>query len=982
MLRPVSQVRSPSGSRGVPSHWSWCLTGLVCGSMLIMSGCSRSFWRQNADKNTYAILEDKSADPRWDPPRLDLQPDAQSRFFDPYDPDCEPLPPDDPTAHGYMHWMGRNMNIGVAKVDQPWTGGVLPPWLYPQKPIRGWKSWHKFGDTLTVENPQWLEPFGLTPEQIEEQKKSGAGAGPGIPDLTLADAIQLSYIHSREFQLSLENLYTTSLALTFQRFQFDVRYLGFGGRKPSASLVRSDDSNVESALLSPSAGISQVLPTGGQWVVEMANNTLWLFTGGNQSSTATTLSYSLVQPLLLGAGRQVVLEALTQVERSALYTMRDFARFRQTFFVATVAGNTASPVGLGTANSIGVTSGGNAGGFYGLLNSYQGVLNARYNIKLLTQQVERRRALASETLDELKLPLDVVPEGAIQLPPLGKYADRLSYEANLNELRWKQGQGEMTLEELNELRALIPNPILQNALAELYAMSAASNALSLEVAQLLTQLATSRSQLLSSEVNFQNALDSYKIQLGLPPDLWVSLDIGQLRPFQLISPELLQLEEDLTSFVLRTQTLEEGQLQSDELLKVTDELAALTQKVLTQGVGLLDEDWDKVQKNQEYRLANLPVSINSDEFDPDDILDDYERDQRLIGIVRQELNLSLRRLADLKKVMLARVAKAKADAKNPRAPKVEDQAKPVPEIRVDPSKELTDVRERVLKVVQNMEVVQINLRVEVISIVKFDMQMEEAVQTGLENRVDLMNQRALVMDARRRIEVLANTLRSQLDITAAGDISTAPLGAGNTSPFEFRKDQSSFRLGLAFTAPLDQVQQRNAYRQGLIAYQQARRAYMLAEDNVKITIRNEWRQLNALRYQFEIARRNIRLAAMQYDQAVEASLAPTTTGQGGGGGSTQNGLNLLNALNAVLNAQNSLIGNWVNYETNRLNIHRDMGIMQIDERGVWLDDYYQKQFVPLSVTDSGANRTEGLEVPTVPDVAEPSSLPPAPPAMP
>ena len=363
MLRLVNAVRSTSGSRGAPSYWTWCLTGLVCGSLIAVSGCQRSFWRQNADDNTYAILEDKAADPRWAPPRLDLLPDSRSRFFDPYDPDCEPLPPDDPTAHAYMHWMGRNMNSGVAKVDQPWTGGVLPPWLYPQRPIRGWKSWHKFGDTVTVENPQWLEPFGLTAEQIAEQQKSGAGAGPGIPDLQLADAIELSYIHSREFQLQLENLYSTALALTFQRFQFDVRYLGFGGR-PSASVVRSDTNNVESALFSPRAGISQVLPGGGQWIVEMANNTLWLFTGGNQSSTATTLSYSLVQPLLFGAGRQVVLEALTQAERNALYAMRDFARFRQVFFVQTVSGGS-----------------GNAGAYYGLLNNYQGVLNSRFNIK-------------------------------------------------------------------------------------------------------------------------------------------------------------------------------------------------------------------------------------------------------------------------------------------------------------------------------------------------------------------------------------------------------------------------------------------------------------------------------------------------------------------------------------------------------------------------------------------------------------------------
>ncbi len=957
MLRLVSDVRSTPRSYGAPSYWTWCLTGLVCGSLLAISGCQRSFWRKNADDNTYAILEDKAADPRWAPPRLDLMPDARSRFFDPYDPDCEPLPPDDPTAHTYMHWMGRNMNTGVAKVDQPWTGGVLPPWLYPQRPIRGWKSWHKFGDTLTVENPQWLEPFGLTPEQIEEQKNSGAGPGPGIPDLKLADAIELSYIHSRDFQLQLENLYSTALALTFQRFQFDVRYLGFGGR-PSASVVRSDTNNVESALFSPRAGISQVLPGGGQWIVEMANNTLWLFTGGNKSSTATTLSYSLVQPLLFGAGRQVVLEALTQAERNALYAMRDFARFRQVFFVQTVSGG-----------------GSNAGAYYGLLNNYQGVLNSRYNIKLLEQQVERRSALASETTDPLKLPL-VIPEGVqLQLPQLPeKYANRLEYvqQGILNELRW-HGKP-MLLEEFNELRPLIDNVVLRDALGELFALSSASNALNLEVAQLLTQLASSRTQLLSTELSFQNALDSYKIQLGLPPDLWVALDVEQLKPFELISPQLIQLEEEVTNFVKKTQKLEEGVLVSDELVQLTDELTILTRKVHTNGVGLLDTDWTKVQENQDYRLANLPPT-----FRTEDVLDDYERDQRLIAIVRQNLERSLNRLTNLKRVMLKRAKQAAAKPAKPDA-KDPDAVIELPP-RVTPVMELADIREEVLKVVQNMEVIQINLRVELIKIIKFEMPIEEAVQTGLENRTDLMNQRALVMDARRKLEVLANALRSQLDLTAEGDISTVPLGAGDTSPFEFRKDQSSFRFGVQFTAPLDQVAQRNAYRQGLIVYQQARRAYMLAEDTVKINIRNEWRQLNVLKNQFEIARKNVRNAAMQYDQAVEASIAPVAPGQSANS-SSANGLNLLNALGSVLNAQNNLIQFWVNYEANRLNIHRDMGIMQLDERGVWLDDQYQQQFVPFSVTTQDGNPTEGVEVPAAPDVAEPSSLPPTLPAAP
>jgi outer membrane protein TolC len=137
-------------------------------------------------------------------------------------------------------------------------------------------------------------------------------------------------------------------------------------------------------------------------------------------------------------------------------------------------------------------------------------------------------------------------------------------------------------------------------------------------------------------------------------------------------------------------------------------------------------------------------------------------------------------------------------------------------------------------------------------------------------------------------------------------------------------------VALRFTTPLDQVTERNVYREALIAYQRQRRAYMLQEDNVKQQIRVAWRQLTVQQERLAIDRETIRNVAREYDSA---SLSALGQGQG-------NALNVLNALNSVLQAQNTLIGNWVNYETNRLNIFRDMGIMQVNQQGLWSDRFY------------------------------------------
>ena len=189
-------------------------------TLLISMGCSRGFWRSQADFDGLNLLESKQFDPRWDIPRTTVDADPRSRFYDPYDLDCEPLPPDDPAANQYMTWV-HGMN--------------------------GYKSWHRFGEAMSVENPQWLDNFGLMPNTFHDKFMDSDGLTTHAPDpalaasrpavhtienLTLEQAIELSSIHSRDYQTQLERLFLSSLQLSLDQFQFNVRYLAFGGAKP------------------------------------------------------------------------------------------------------------------------------------------------------------------------------------------------------------------------------------------------------------------------------------------------------------------------------------------------------------------------------------------------------------------------------------------------------------------------------------------------------------------------------------------------------------------------------------------------------------------------------------------------------------------------------------------------------------------------------------------------------------------------------
>ena len=206
---------------------------------------------------------------------------------------------------------------------------------------------------------------------------------------------------------------------------------------------------------------------------------------------------------------------------------------------------------------------------------------------------------------------------------------------------------------------------------------------------------------------------------------------------------------------------------------------------------------------------------------------------------------------------------------------------------------------------------------------------------------------------RRNMEVAANRLEAILNLVAQGNINT-PNAANH--PLDFRGANSTLQIGVQMTTPLDQVQVRNVYRQSQVTFQQARRAYMLLEDQVKYDIRTSWRQLRVNAQNFETARKALRQAALQLDINVANNLNPKlqVAGQGGTTNLGITGLNVLNAVSAVLAAQNNLILFWTSYERNRINIYRDMDIMEIDERGIWVDPIYQN----LDRSDPPSNSKE------------------------
>jgi outer membrane protein TolC len=741
-------------------------------------GCSRAHYRRQADFESYDAIAERNQCPAWALPRTNITPAPDSRIADPYNPDFPPMPPDDPFAHRYMHCVDG---------------------------MHGWRHWHIDGDAPSVEPPGWRDSLPLDAEN----------ALPLTPDT----AVEIALANSREYQRALEDVYLLALGLTLNRFEFDCHW--FGRNDSTLRQFGSSATELNTFSTFSDVGFTRNFAAGGQLLVDFANSVVVTFRGG-QTAVSSNVLVQLIQPLLRNAGRQVRLEDLTQAERTLLYAVRDFARFRKDFYAdLTTRGN----------------------GYLGLLLQLQNIRNFEANIA--------------------------------------------SQEQNLR---------------LHE--ALFAGGIVSTV----------------QVDQVFQSYQQARFTLLLAQVGYNNDLDSYKLRLGLPPDLAVKLDDSQLNPFQLSSPELMRDQTDLDKLLAGLRQRDQPPT-VDELHEGLDRLSGFVERArgyTTQ----IDEELGKWRGRLD---------------DPNTMIDtaSREREQTLYRTLLKQSGVAKDGLNDLA-AQLARAAAGLREANRP----------------ADWRLVLRLARTLIAKLGE-LFVVQTQIRVFLIDLPSVHYEEGPAIQTALECRLDLMNQRGRVVDSWRKITVTANGLDAGLNLILTAQPTTAP---GSHNPFDFSSKASQYSAELQFDAPLNRVAARNIYRQSLVDYQRSRREFMAAEDQIRLSIRRDLRQLAADRQGFGIARLTLLAAARQLEGARESLLLAEK-----GSDSTTSTLNILNALDGLLQARNALIGRYVSYETNRLQLLLDLEALQLDERGLPIN-------VSPFVADQPQRPATGAQPPNIADL--------------
>ncbi|MCA9138663.1 MAG: TolC family protein [Planctomycetales bacterium] len=905
----------------------------------------------NADREAYSTIAERNCDPRWAQSDLGIDLDPRSRYFDPYNPDCSPMPADDPASHRYMHCVDG---------------------------MNGWKHWGDYGVRSALENPQWQVRLAEYTELADD----------GRVKLDLDSAVRLAYVHAPLHQRSLETLYLSSLDVTGERFRLDTQFFGGnavdyrhqGNTAPATIgfvpgtgyVVAGPFPRPESNRLNVTSDLSasRRLATAGEVLVGFANSFAFEFTGGDVSLASSLANFSFIQPLLRGGGRHIALEQLTLSERRLLANLRAYSQFRQGFFTQIVIGELGvnGPQRAGQGTVLQSFSGfGGVGGYLDLLQQAQQIRNTEENLRLQLRTRDRLEALYDNELidivqvDQFRQNIEVTRSNLLdQTNGLELAVD--NYKTQI--LGLPSDLPTEVDEQLVEGFQLIPlesSPVVDSILELQSRLGIAGELLDLEsrigeLKELLPELGDGDLDDIDQFLlSLQAVIDATARQARNMPGDYPALE-------QLLSSKSSQTDENVPDAIAESARRLQPQFDnlSARFAEASERLDSLLDEMTEQTLAktIADtESWlgetiaiaQDVVDIQSYLLdleSEPQRSLAAAEgfIEPVKELFDIARDdlEQMNGIVPQRELL----MRDDEKELFKRDRERLYERfKELESGDVGFEASAIELERIRESftverrektvVDLTAWVQSFVQLVERLSLIPAQARLEVITVEQVKLEPEAAFQIALANRLDFMNGRAALVDRWRAIQIAANALKSNLSITGGGDVRTA-----RNNPVDFRASTSSLRLGVEFDAPLARLLERNGYRETLIQYQRSRRDFIQSRDSLQKGLRALLRTLEQRRLQLEIQRRAVSIALRRVEQTQLALLTPPPPVQPGARPQINptTAINLLGAQSSLQNSQNSFLAAWLNYYAARLRLYRELGIMQLDPSGRWIEN--------------------------------------------
>src|SRR5205809_5045300 len=116
------------GSLGNMCRRLLLVLGLLGLAGLSLSGCTRRFYRTRADMEVDDILTEKDQFADWQIEQYHVYPDPRARFADDTNPDCPPMPPDDPASAEMAPNPQKPGHAGVQMIEGSGYLELLTAW--------------------------------------------------------------------------------------------------------------------------------------------------------------------------------------------------------------------------------------------------------------------------------------------------------------------------------------------------------------------------------------------------------------------------------------------------------------------------------------------------------------------------------------------------------------------------------------------------------------------------------------------------------------------------------------------------------------------------------------------------------------------------------------------------------------------------------------------------------------------------------------
>ena len=440
--------------------------------MAFPAGCNRAHYRNRADQEVGQLVNEKVGDSCL-PAIPDIQMRSESRMFDPFNPDRPPMPEDDQVSHQYMKVLNGKKH-------------------YP--------LWDVNGKTNTAENPVWWQYLPL-----DER---------GVLVLDADTAVRTAVLHSTLYQAEVETLYLSALDVSTERFFLGNQlFAGYSAAYTADGKLRRGGGGDSRSTLTNGAfsrgqrgvALQRQFTNGADLVIGLANSLTWQLAGPDSQTASTVIDFSFIQPLLRGGGRDVIMERLTLAERTLLYNVRSFERYRTGFYLNVTVGRQAE---AGPTRRGGLFGGAGLQGFTGLGGGFGTVGN-----------VQTGGGGGGAGFG-----------GGGAVPQVGGFLGLVQ-----NQLQIRNAEENVARLQDNLLRF---EDTLREQLTIIPASQDAIPSQQLQVAQARQALISSQATLLQLRFSYEQTLDAFKGTLGLPPYVCVEVKDPILDQFNLISKNL------------------------------------------------------------------------------------------------------------------------------------------------------------------------------------------------------------------------------------------------------------------------------------------------------------------------------------------------------------------------------------------------------------------------------------------------------------